>query len=60
MQSTENMEKWKFWFVKVLTRSQVFHKKFLLDAFSAYLFNFLFSRSTFRFYSLYAIISRVL
>ena len=25
MQSTENVEKWKFWFVEVLIRSQVFH-----------------------------------
>ena len=36
MQSTEIMEKWKFRFVKVLIRNQVFHNELLLSALCAF------------------------
>ena len=40
MASTENMEKWKFWFVNVLIWCHVFLENLLLNALCAYLFNF--------------------
>ena len=39
--------------------NQVFYNKFLLSALCAYLFNFLFSRSAFRFYSIYLIMCKI-
>ena len=53
-------------FVKVLIRKQVFHNIYLIRnqvfqiiALGVFLFNFLFSRSIFRFYSLYLIVCEI-
>ena len=36
----ELVEKWKFWFVKVLIRNQVLHTKLLLSVWLTFLYNF--------------------
>ena len=59
MQSTRKCEKVEVLFLNVLIRNQVFHKKFLLNALCAFLFNFLFSRSTLRFYGIYLIVCEI-
>ena len=46
------------WLVKVFTCNQVFHNKLLFKALWAFLYIFLFSWSTFRFYSMYLIMSK--
>ena len=46
-------EKVELGFVKVLIRNQLFHNNFVPKALSEFPFNFLFSWSTFRFYSIY-------